>query len=167
MKLLNIILPVVLSLGLIVAYHFTLAPKVAKTAYVDINHLYSEFQMAKELDIKLKTVQNQRKLVLDSLGMTLDNVVRSKGESWEANAQLLQREYSLKQQQFSEDDARLSKQYYNQVATQLNQYVQDFSKSKGYEYIFGSANGSLMAANPSKDITKEVLVYINERYGGK
>jgi outer membrane protein len=45
--------------------------------------------------------------------------------------------------------------------------MQDYGKKHGYDFIYGAqGSGNLMYANGQKNITDEVLKYINERYQG-
>jgi len=62
----------------------------------------------------------------------------------------------------------LSAQYDKEILAQLNQYVRDFGAKNNYEYIFGNdGNGSLMYAQESNDLTRQVTEYINQKYAGK
>jgi len=75
--------------------------------------------------------------------------------------------FNLKQQQFVEDNALMVQRSKEQIATQLNQYLEDFTKEQGYDYIFGATGaGSLMGAKEAYNVTDEVLRYANERYKG-
>ena len=124
------------------------------------------------MDAKLKDLQNARTSVLDSLSLVLESYNKrfastKVNEEDKLNLELAQREFSIKRQRFVEDNETLSNQYQEQILTQLNQYLEDYRKVKRYDYIFGAAgNGSMMAANKAKDITDEVLAYINHRYSG-
>ncbi|MGH1337913.1 MAG: OmpH family outer membrane protein [Aureispira sp.] len=143
-----------------------------KTAYITNAKLYSEFQLSKELDAKIKEVQLARQAILDSLGLqlrALEQKVISGGAS-DAEVQgfnQMRNEYGLKQQQFAEDNNMLVQQYQEQISNQLNQYLKDFTKEEGYDYLFGATNdGSLMGAKDAYNITDVVLSYVNARYKG-
>ena len=162
--------------GLVVffcVYEFTIKPSPLKTGYVDVNKLYSEFQLSKELDMKIKTVQTARKNILDSLALTItayEQQFTDKTPSAEEQkaCEIMQREYGLKQQQFVQDNEQLTQEYQAQIFSQLNQFVQDYSKEKGYDYIFGAnGSGALMATNDNKDLTTILIKYVNNRYAGK
>lgn len=145
-----------------------------KTAFVDINKIYNDFTLKKELEVKYNTVSEKRQSILDSLKMTL--TLLSKKIDPDAKKQTkeldqfnyMKQEYLLKERKFTEENQTLSNQYSQQVFNQINQYVQDYGKEHGYTYIFGAnSSGSLMFANNEKDITIEVTLYVNNKYQGK
>jgi Skp family chaperone for outer membrane proteins len=165
-----IILSVLLGIGLI--FQLLNTKEELKTAYVTNAKLYSEFQMSKELNIKMQQVQLARQSIMDSLAMKL-NQLEKKIIAQEANNQEvdafheMRNEYGLKQQQFGEDNKILAQQYQEQVSNQLNQYLKDFTDEQGYDYVFGATgDGSLMGAKDSYNVTDVVLSYANQRYKG-
>lgn len=165
-----IMLSILLGTGLIVQ---TISKKEElKTAYITNAKLYAEFQLSKELDAKVKKVQQARQMILDSLGLQLEALERkvANGEASDLEMQgfnQMRNEYALKQQQFVEDNSVLMQQYQEQISNQLNQYLKDFTEEEGYDYIFGATNaGSLMGAKDQYNVTDEVLNYANARYQG-
>lgn len=165
-----IVLSAVLGLGLL--YQIFGNKNELKTAYVTNAKLYAEFQMSKDLTNKLQQVQLARKNILDSLTMRLTllekKLVENKASKEEANEfDNLRNEYTLKNQQFVEDNNMVSQQYQEQIANQLNQYLKDFTEQNGYDYVFGATgDGSLMGAKDVYNITDMVLSYANQRYKG-
>lgn len=145
-----------------------------KVAYVDLNEVYNDFQLKKELESKLKNTQNQRKTILDSIRIQL-NLLKAKvtsapkpDEDFIRQFEYKRQEYLLKEKQFSEENDNLSQQYTDQIMKQMNQYVEDYGKSKNYDWIQGAkGDGGLMYVNKKFNITKEVLEYINSRYKGE
>ena len=166
-----IILSILLGSGLLIQ---TISKQqgALKTAYVTNAQLYAEFQLSKELDAQIKAVQLARQATLDSLSLPLDALeqkIIAKTAS-EQDIQVFNRmsqAFNLKQQQFAEDNALMVQRSQEQIATQLNQYLEDFTKEQGYDYIFGATGaGSLMGAKEAYNVTDEVLRYANERYKG-
>lgn len=165
-----IILSLLLGTGLI--FQMVSTKKGLKTAYVTNAKLYSEFQLAKDLTAKMQQVQLVRQSIMDSLGMRL-RILESKVATQKAtdeeikNFDELRNEYTLKQQQFGEDNNILAQQYQEQISNQLNQYLKDFTEEQGYDYVFGATgDGSLMGAKDSYNVTDLVLNYANSRYKG-
>lgn len=158
--------------GLATVYQAIKRDRTLKTAYVTTAKLYAEFALSKELDAQLKMLQTTRQSILDSLELQLVALERKLAtsratDSEQASFGRLRQEYSLKQQQFGEDNALLTQRYQEQIATQLNQYLKDFTEDQGYDYLFGATGaGSLLGANEGYDVTDAVLVYVNERYKG-
>lgn len=145
----------------------------AKTAFVKNSDLYNEFDLKKELETKLATVKNHRKVILDSLVTQLKmastelQFSKVQDEKEIKKFEIQKQAYMAKQQEFEEDTDRLAEQYSAQIWKQINQYVTDFGKEQGYTYIYGaSGDGALMYAKEDLDLTKELIVYINLKYKG-
>lgn len=145
-----------------------------KLAWVNITEIYNEFHYKKELEKKLTETQQARKKVLDSLELDLKMLsreIQSEGGKSKDKISLFEvkrENYLGKKDQLDEDNAVLERQYNEQILNQLNQYLKDYGKEKGLRYIFGtSGTGSLMYAEEADEITKDVIVYINEKYKGK
>ena len=143
-------------------------------AYVNVQKLYNEFYMKKELEAKLTTVQQARKTILDSLELqlkilsnTLENITKKDSEK-ENRFIAIREEYVMKKKQFDEDNQAMTQQYSEQIMKQLNEYTQEYGKQKGYRYILGAeGSGGIMYASEKLDITKEVIEYVNGRYKGR
>lgn len=171
-KIIRILVLVFVAASFVLALiAFNTRPRVV---YVDINKLYSEFALQKELDAKLVGIKSARKHILDSLKITLESMaMRIREKNLKTGADLekfenLRQDYMIKNKQFDEDNTALAQQYYQQIITQLNQYVKDFGETGNYTVIMGAnGNGSLMYAKPNIDITQKVQEYINQRYNGK
>lgn len=159
-----------LSLSLYLFYN----SNKTKVAFIKSVELYNEFELKKELEIKLATVKNQRKSILDSLMLQLKmastQLEYNKGkEDKEIKLfQIQKQDYLYKEKQFDEDNQRLAEQYSQQIWKQINQYVSDFGKENNYSFIYGaSGNGAIMFAQDKYDVTKELTAYINEKYKGE
>jgi outer membrane protein len=145
-----------------------------KTAYIEIQKVYEAFDMKKELEGKFSGVQQQRKIMLDSMEMHL-RVLSSKLETnpnktpEEITSFNAQRDVFLqKQQQFEQDNAQVQQQYMAQVFKQLNEYVREYGKDHGYHYVFGAeGSGVIMYAEESQNITQPVIEFVNNRFKGK
>ena len=145
-----------------------------KTAYVDLNKLFAEFKLKKELEAQLEKVKGARKNIIDSLEFNLKMLatkIEAGGQKDKATIQEFEwrrQEFMEKRKQFEDDNAAVGKQYDQQIISQMNQYVKDYGNKYGYTYIFGAdGSGFLMFSKDTKDITEEVKQYINERYKGK
>jgi outer membrane protein len=144
-----------------------------KIGYVFIQEVFNDFDMKKEMEIKFKHTQSVRQRILDSLGFELKvmdkNLQAMKNVKPEDVHPLKVREeeFIAKKKQYTQDDAVMSKQFDKQIIAQLNQYVKDYGKEKGYDYVLGNdGNGSLMYASEADNLTKEVIQYINDKYKG-
>ena len=165
-----ILLSILLGTGLLV--QMMRPSKALKTAYITNAKLYSEFQLSIELNQRMEKVQTSRQIILDSLSIQLQGLERkiasNKASEMEKNAfEKMRYEYMLKQKQFNEDTQLMRQTYQEQISTQLNQYLKDFTAVEGYDYVFGATGeGSLMGAKDQYDVTDAVLKYANNRYKG-
>lgn len=143
-----------------------------KNAWVDVKKIYNDFSLKQELEKKYKQVETERKNILDSLELDLNIMARELNKIKLSDAQIkefeLQKErYLYKKQQFTQENEQTQQTYNEQILTQLNQYVKDYCKTKDYDFVFGAdGNGSLMYSKETKEITAEVIVYINNKYKG-
>lgn len=158
-----------IAIGLFIFYKY---PK-EKTAYVDINKIFSEFILKKELEVQLIKVKESRKMIIDSLEFglkLLSKQIQSENQVNKDRVALFEvkrEEYIQKKEQFEEDTDAVAKQYDKQIISQMNQYVKDYGNKNGFTYIFGAdGSGFLMFSAEQKNITEEVKKYINDRYKG-
>lgn|ERR1019366_2738940 len=144
-----------------------------KTGFVLIQDVYNGFCMKKEFEKKYTQTTNARKKILDSLSFELKILLKRIETEKEKNKSTIEEfntkraEYVQRKQNYEEDNTALSKQYDQEILTQLNQYVKDYGEQNHYTYVFGNdGNGSLMYAAEAKNITKEVIEFVNNKYKG-
>jgi len=161
---------ILLGLLALVIYQMKTTPK---TGYVVIQDLYNGFEMKKEMEKKYKTTKDARDKILDSLSFELKTIANQIQLEEEKNKETIKQfeikreEYFLRKQTFEEDNEILTKQYDQEILTQLNQYVKDYSLANNYSYVYGSdGSGALMYGDEKNNITKEVVVFINSKYNG-
>ncbi|MHB8259770.1 MAG: OmpH/Skp family outer membrane protein [Bacteroidia bacterium] len=147
--------------------------QVSKTAYISIQEVFNNFELKKEYEKKISLTKSSRKKIVDSLEFNLKILGKKIENENQKNKEditvfeVKRSDYFEKKKAFEEDNLRQTKEYDEQIVTQLNQYVKDFGKEKGYKYIYGNdGNGSLMYAEEGDNITKEVTAYINLKYKG-
>jgi outer membrane protein len=157
------------------AFTITWMTSGSKTAYINTETVYNNFELKKKLEADLKSTQSARQYLLDSLRFQLEILSvevqkpEKKGDSiLVRNFNGMREYYFQQQQQFQEDNDALAEKYTGQVWAQLNQYIKEYGTEQNYEYIFGaSGDGALMYANDAVNITDEVNGYVNERFQGK
>ncbi|MBS1636572.1 MAG: OmpH family outer membrane protein [Bacteroidetes bacterium] len=140
-----------------------------RVVYVNTYELYNQFTLKKELEKKLESTQIAKKVVMDSLKAQLNYAtsVEKPTEADVKHARDIEAQLYYKEKQFREEDEQQAQQYTNQVWEQLNQYMKDYGKEKGYSFILGAnGQGNLMYAEETGDVTKEVVTYVNEKYKG-
>jgi len=147
----------------------------SKTGYIIIGEVYSSFDLKKESEKKFTEVKNYRKKILDSMAFTLRIMAKkidgekAKNKEDVDSYNQKREEFYQRQKTFDEDNKQLTAKYDQEILTQLNQYVKDYSKENGYEYVFGNGgDGSLMYGDDAHNLTKEIIDYVNKKYkGGK
>lgn len=164
------IMAVVLVVGLAAAFIYCKKSK-PKVGFIVIEEVFNGFELKNELQKKFEGVKNVRQKVVDSLRIDL-TILSKKVQTNVATKDeqdMFERkriEFNQKMQAFEEENTLLTKQYDSEIVTQLNQYVRDFGKQEDYDMILGNADGSLMYGKDQFNVTKEVILFINNRYKG-
>lgn len=147
------------------------ATKTTNACYINIGEFMNEFTMAKELNSEFEKVANARMNILDSLGLDIDRMAKNLDVKNKESERILQQKkegFFLRKQQFDAQNNELKNKYNAQVIKRMNEYIRDFGKQKGYAFIYGAkGDGGLLYADESKDITKRLIEYANQRYAGK
>lgn len=166
------ILPIAGIVVLITTSCFITVNKTPKVAYVELEKLYNDFSMKKELEAKLNNVKQTRQSILDSLKIQLNALSRSIKSEKEKEAirdfEIRKQEFLIKQQNFEQDNEATTQAYSSQIWKQINQYVKDYGKQNNYTLLMGAdGSGNVMYADEANNITTEVSEYINAKYSGE
>lgn len=147
--------------------------RIPKVVYLDIPKVYSSFELKKEMEKKFLSTKGIRDKILDSLMFELQIItkqIKNNGEKDKAligKYEIKKAEFLERKANFEEDNQALTKQYDEQILTQLNQYVKDFGNEFHYTYILGNdGNGSIMYGEKKNDVSDELILYINKKYKG-
>lgn len=145
-----------------------------KTATIDIKVVFNEFAYKKELEVELNKVKLARQSILDSLKIQLENLNKSLSVNKDVEQRLIEyykikrEEYFAKVEEFEVSNAQLAASYDEKILSQMKQYIEDYGEENKYEYIYGDdGNGYISYSSVNKDITEEVIKYINNRFGGE
>ncbi|HUH74218.1 MAG TPA: hypothetical protein VLZ75_07405 [Chitinophagales bacterium] len=167
----NILFVVVVSvLGASLVFVFSML--FNKDGFVDNNKLFLEFTGTQELMKKAEGDLSGLHKYLDTLNyqlLILDSLV-TKGKQIDRVEELSSVRYVrdslhyVYQEQMEVYRSDIREQSWNL----LNQYIIEFGDEKKYRYIFGAnGTGTMMYGAERKDITSDVLEYVNEKYNGK
>jgi outer membrane protein len=142
-----------------------------KIVFVNIETVYDEFVMKKELETKFETVTQLRQQILDSIKLELTILSKSLSPKSDPDKiqefKLKRQEFALKEQSFNESTEQTNEQYKNQIWKQLSQYIKQFGKKNKYTYMLGFENkSSILYGDEAEDVTKELSIYVNEMYKG-
>ena len=165
-------------LALLVLSVFSLAAvlfiqrKPTKVVYVNMDQLFNGFQMKKELESDFQKKSNSLQIQLDKSRMKITEFksVLESGVSQVYLDSLTQMNalFASLSEQYDQEFTPLKEKYDTQIQNQLLEYVNEFGKSKGYDLILTSLNGSTVLYGAEEvNVTSEVLVFMNEKYAGK
>lgn len=147
----------ILALLLIATGLFFLSKgKQPKSAFVYNQEVFKSFKGTAELEARLRTVKEKDERKADSLFSML------------GKGQITQLQYQSHLQDLNAHYSQVTTDYTADVWKFINDGVNEFGKEQQYDYIFGAAgNGSLMYAADAKNITSDVISFLNNKYSGK
>ena len=141
-----------------------------KTAYIDMDKMFNEFELTKQKKAEYENVLNKRKEVGDKERLRLQqaynslseikNPPKSEVEKFQIDRQI----FEQKMQEDEQQNKAMDDQYTSEIWKQLNQYIEDFRKEEGYTYLFIKNN---IVADESKDVSKEAVDFVNKRFKGE
>ncbi len=172
MKKLAYIFLVVNIFTLSAVIYLLLDNKKEKSAYFLSAEVYNSFDYKIELEKSLENKKNKNKATLDSLEVNYQMLVSSIEGAEPTDDQIIilqrqQKTFFELQEKFENEYVETVQNSYTLIWDRINEYVQTYGKDNGYTYIFGAnGDGSVMYADNSKNITPELIVYINNKYSG-
>lgn len=155
----NIQISVIVNIVLVafVAFLF-LSSFRKKEAYIVNQQVFESFKGKNELDIKLIKMQEKQQYKLDSLAGLI--------EKTEDNQSLIQN-YDQMAQLFMINKQEVSQRFTADLWKQINGYISDYGDENGYHFIYGATgDGNLMYASDARNITDDLIEYINSKYEG-
>ena len=152
---------VFLNLIFLLVFYFMFVQQ-PKIGYMKNQVVFNEFHGKLELEKRLNTLTNKRKTTLDSLRLMVSNIPDSNPQKKEALYA-----YQNRELQFNQFYDEQSRKYTDEIWSQINHYVAEFGQENEYHYILGTqGTGNLMYGSKSKDISKEIIEFINNKYEG-
>lgn len=130
------------------------------TRYVSMTQVFQECHIREKYEKELKTIEEQSNARL----ATMENEIRTlkAGGADAAKIGTMEQELLSMRDALTEEYQQKSATFERVVWEKINEKINDYGKEKGYDYIFGAkGDGSIMYASEAKDITKEVIAYIN------
>jgi len=170
-------LPLAIIAVLIALGSFFYHQNASKLVYVDVNKLLDGYKRTKvvraEFEAKAKTLNSN----VDSLvaGWQKELKIYEKERSKMSKKELALKQELLgnKQQQINNYQQAIQKQVQEEdkkatqtVINDINDFVKEYGKKKGYPIIFGaSGSGNIMYADEASDLTTIVLEGLNAEFG--
>ena len=177
MKQIQTILSILAIMLATVAFYY--AKSSSQQVYVDVNKLmegYKRTKIAKaEFDKKANTMKANVDSLLSGWQKELKNYEKERTTLTPKELKLKQELLQNKQQQINGYQEAIQKQIQEEdkkvtqtVINDINDYVKEYGKDKGYKIIFGaSGSGNIMYADESSNLTDDVLKGLNAEYEKK
>lgn len=169
-KIIYIALTVTLLLTVVNSW-MLLSPK--KMAWFDIDKVYNEFLMKKDLEKKVTTLENARQFYLDSLKYQIkaleNSLIAGPGnKTGETALGRLYDQYEQTEEEFYRSRESTVKQYNTQVLNNIREMGKKYAAEKGLEVFAGISTGSdLIFCKEGTDRTTELIEYLNSNYKGE
>lgn len=152
-----------------------------KVAFVNLDTLMSKYNLAqdinkemmrKEEDIKMKLTEKYKVLQNDQADFERkykNNVYATPERAQSEYNRILQAEQEIVQleQSLTLEFEKEGLQKNIALRDSINQYMIEYNKEKGYDFIITKLGENLLYANPAYDITQEVINGLNKRYETK
>lgn len=147
-----------------------------KVAYIRSGELIYSYEGMKESQKLLKEKTEKSQANVDTLRMELERAYNGyvkksaalSAKEKKEHQELLQRQqqnYLQYEQAMKEKEKKEETEMMQSVLNQVNSFVEQYGKEKGYDIVFGTTNsGNLLYATDRMDITKEVLEALNANY---
>jgi outer membrane protein len=173
--------PFYLALIAVVISSFSLYKSFSgsELVYVDVNKLiegYKRTKIAKEeFEMKATLMKSNVDSLITEWQKELQIYEKERSSLSAKELELKQELLGNKQQQINSYQEAIQKQIQEEdkkttqtVINDINDYVKEYGKKKGYKIIFGaSGGGNIMYADESTDLTEEVLKGLNSQYDKK
>jgi len=136
-----------------------------KTGFMENARVFEGFEMKKDYDQRIEEDMSPETKLLDSLELQLGQVIQA-GDSLKAYQ--LRRQHYIVEQQYNKKFQENSTRYTQEVNDRLNKYIEQYAEENGYDFILGSnGQGNVMYAKKDKNITDDLIKYINSEFNAR
>lgn len=164
-----------------VQYEFSAGDSVAlPIAYINVDSLLMNYNYAKDLNEALMRMEESSRASLTQKERQVEAAAQEFQRKLQNNAFLTQKRAEEEQsriQKMGDEYQRMAQQLGNelgleqqklniQLSDSISSALEDFNKNKNFEIIMSNtASDNILLAHPKYDITSEVIVFLNKRYG--
>lgn len=149
-----------------------------KIAYVEVDSLMTQYNFAKDYSVTLQRKSNNARNTLTQKGNQLQAAVNNFQQKLNNNgfqsreqAAGVQAAIERQQRDLQELQARLegelaseTQKFNEALRDSLNNFLQQYNRSKKYDLILSKAGDNILYANHKFDITQDVINGLNKRY---
>lgn len=158
----TIINSVVLLSLLIFSFFYYLENDKPQTVYLDNVAVFSNFNLAKDLNATHQKELNLQKKKVDSLVAILQNTPESNPN------ENLQKQFIFENNKLKEMSEYFTNEVSQQVWSRVNSYIKEFGEQNKYSIVFGTqGSGNIMYADKKLDITNAFIEFANKKYEGE
>src|SRR5690606_20198589 len=143
-----------------------------KKAFFDVDKVYEQFDMKKELEAKMHKMEEYQNFFIDSLKFQI-RALESKAISnpndqhLQSQIQRLYEQFRLTANDFAERNQSVADQYNKQVLKQIIEKAKTYREQKGLSLFMGKSEGTdLIFYDETYDLTAEFIEYLNKNYSG-
>lgn len=175
----KIALPLAIIALLFSVLTFFYSQNTSDLVYVDVNKLVDGYKRTKvvrgEFEKKAKVLKSNVDSLVTNWQKELKLYEKERSKYSKKELELKQQLLGNKQQQINNYQQAIQKQIQTEdkkatqtVVNDINDFVKEYGKKKGYKIIFGaSGSGNIMYADKSADLTEMVLEGLNAEFEGK
>ena len=175
----KITFPLAVIAFIIALVSFFYSQNSSSLVYVDVNKLLDGYKRTKivrgEFEKKAKVLKSNVDSLVTDWQKELKLYEKERSKYSKKELELKQELLGNKQQQINNYQQAIQKQIQEEdkkstqtVINDINDYVKEYGKKKGYKIIFGaSGSGNIMYADESSDLTDKVLEGLNAEFDGK
>ena len=149
-----------------------------RIAYFEMDSINNSFALVKEVRAELSKEEEKMNTELARMQKTYNDKFTqyqsqaqsmSSVESENANRDIvqMQQKFTSAKQQMEQRIQDLSMRKMQQVKSQVEDYLKEYNKAKGYTYILAYEPGFMFYRDSSYDITADLLKGLNDRYKKK
>ncbi|AUC77567.1 OmpH family outer membrane protein [Olleya sp. Bg11-27] len=170
--------PLAIIALIISVFSFFYLKSSSDQVYVDVNKLLDGYKRTKlvraDFDKKAKTLNANVDSLMTDWQKEIKSYEKERSSMSKKELELKQQLLGNKQQQINNYQEAIQKQIQEEdkkatqtVINDINDYVEEYGKLKGYKIIFGaSGSGNIMYASEGADLTEVVLTGLNREFEG-
>lgn len=149
-----------------------------KIAYVEIDSLLTQYNFCKDLNEAMMRKQENVNATLNEKMKALDNEVREferkynnhvftpeRAQQKQARLLKMRQDLEAQHQRLMAELQQENDKNSMQLRDSINSFLKEYNKTKGYSLIISNTGAdNLLYADPSLNITKEIIEGLNKRY---
>ncbi len=149
-----------------------------KIAYFEMDSLESQYGYIKEIRNELKNKQTDMNAELGKLHKNYQariaqlqekasTMSQAEGEAAQREAYQMQQNVAAKEQSLNQNFQEETYKKMQTVSKQIEDFLKEYNKTKGYSYIITHQPGFIYYKNPSYNITQDLINGLNAQYTPK